>query len=455
LINPKADEPVDPELSEALAWADRMGVGIVGSNNVNWDRFEPEPPVDGTHTYHWETFDVFARACAKYGFRIQTVTKANSPWACGKKNYTTDEGAELPLEEYWGDWGKFINAFVERYDGDGVDDAPGIDYPVLNIVQIANEIEVPIHWTNRGGTPENYHAILRIAKEQGNAASRDVSIARAAFNYWNMGDFETPIGPTLAQDNRIIRHVKRYLDFAFAHPHDMNLFGVHANYHYSSMIPVADWLRSNLKSEVPIYSEDTRSILIQGQNELPKAQRDFIDDPDNPAHAEVESRYLQDQAVTVAKKLVCGLAAGMEHVIISAAVDWPTYRIHSWRRCGFFDRQGGTVNPRPAVYAYKTVTDILTGAKRHVDVLSHTRDLCDFKFMKDGTPVYVAWSGIGTDYKLPFSPAKITVLPTKRGQINPQVGTVKEGHYALDDIPVFIQPVESMPLAKQGGAHEG
>ena len=443
LIAPGADEPLDPQLRDLLAWADRMGVGIVGSNNVNWDRFEPAPPVDGTHTYHWETFDVFARACAKYGLRIQTVTKPNSPWACANKDYRTDEGTEVPLEEYWADWGEFINAFVERYDGDGVNDAPGIDYPALGIVQVANEIEVPIHWTHRGGTPESYHAILRIAKERGNTASKEVSIARAAFNYWNIGDFNTPIGPTLLQDSRIIRHVKRYLDVAFGHPDDMNLFGVHANYHYSSMIPVAEWLRGNLKSDVPIYSEDTRSILIQGQNELPTPQRDFIDNPEDPAHADVEIQYLQDQAITVAKKLVCGLAAGMEHVIMSAAVDWPSYHIHSWRRCGLFGREAGKLKPRPAVYAYKTVTDILTGAQRHVDVLSHTPDLCLFKFVKDGKPIYVAWSDTGTNYKLPVLPARVTTLPTKRGQTAPEVRTIAERVYRLGAIPVFIEPERS------------
>jgi len=431
----------------------QMGVGIIGLNNINWNYFEPTPPENGQHVYTWEKLDAVAAALSPYGLHLQIICKPNPPpWAANStKTLKKSEATHIPQKEYWQDWGLFIQALVERYDGDGVDDAPGIRYPVLRIVSISVEIEVMKHFTKNGGSPEIYHELLRIAYQAAKQASCHVLIGRAAFNYGKRGEFGGEpfpdiVAPEVLKNDKKISNAAGYLNASFKQPEIMDLFGVHANHHYSSMPSVAEWLRSNTGGYVSVYSEDTRSNLFALEGEkgwdkgLDQEVMDFIAKPNLPQHTEIKKRFERDQAITVAKKLVCGLAANYSHVIISGSFDWPTYHIKTWRRAGLFEKTNDkTFNPKPGVYAYTLIANTLTGADRKVETLSYSQDLCVFEFTKNGASIYVAWSDVGASFDLPVSPARVTFLPVEPGKTTPKTEIIQTSSITLTDLPVIIQ----------------
>jgi hypothetical protein len=75
--------------------------------------------------------------------------ESNPDWAATTKKGVIDR---VPLTEY----AEFVGAMVERYDGDGFNDAPGS--PKINYWEFYNE---PDRYTTWGATPEKYAAMLK------------------------------------------------------------------------------------------------------------------------------------------------------------------------------------------------------------------------------------------------------------------------------------------------------
>ncbi|MFN2283229.1 MAG: right-handed parallel beta-helix repeat-containing protein, partial [Anaerolineae bacterium] len=91
-----------------------------------WDQIEPvrtEP-----RTYDWETTDALVRSAANAGLRIILTVAANPAWAAEYPG-----GPVYNETEILG----FLTAAAERYDADGVDDAPGSPY--VHVWEMYNE----------------------------------------------------------------------------------------------------------------------------------------------------------------------------------------------------------------------------------------------------------------------------------------------------------------------------
>ena len=83
---------------------------------VYWESIEPNDTTP--EQYNWTFYDNQFMAASASGFQVIATISNNPPWASG-----TDGGPVYP--ERQNDFLEFIAALVERYDGDGVDDAPG------------------------------------------------------------------------------------------------------------------------------------------------------------------------------------------------------------------------------------------------------------------------------------------------------------------------------------------
>ncbi|HEY6004824.1 MAG TPA: hypothetical protein VIV57_18250 [Anaeromyxobacter sp.] len=108
-----------------------------------WDFVEPEvEPLPGAESFDWTASDAVFAAAARYGVRYLAVFHEGAPtWGQPLR----DPLANLEAYE------RFVEAAVERYDGDGLDDAPaGI---VVRHWQIGNETG---GWTASGRTAEDY-----------------------------------------------------------------------------------------------------------------------------------------------------------------------------------------------------------------------------------------------------------------------------------------------------------
>lgn len=72
------------------------------------------------------------------------------------------------------DYAAFVRAVVERYDGDGIDDAPGS--PVVRYFQLWNEPNLKNEWNWQTPRPEDFVELLRVGAEAARAANPSVVI---------------------------------------------------------------------------------------------------------------------------------------------------------------------------------------------------------------------------------------------------------------------------------------
>jgi len=156
-----------PDLARDLGGT--VGVRWVNFAHVGWGQLEPRPPRAGRHAYDWAALDEGVRQWQQYGVHIMMSLRLHSPWGTarpsgeeftylgGLLSWIPRGGADyLPKPEHAGDFRDFIAALVERYDGDGAADMPGLRFPVLHY-QVGNECYNELFWA---GTVEEYGQCL-------------------------------------------------------------------------------------------------------------------------------------------------------------------------------------------------------------------------------------------------------------------------------------------------------
>lgn len=122
---PSAEVRYYPYLSQA-------GIGVARTA-VTWDLVEPRPG-----EFSWRGLDGRIGALLALGIEPFLTFESRSDWATLPETRKVKNAAPKDLD----DWTRFVATVVERYDGDGVDDAPGLTGRVP-YYQVANEWESP------------------------------------------------------------------------------------------------------------------------------------------------------------------------------------------------------------------------------------------------------------------------------------------------------------------------
>ena len=139
-------------------YADALDVGVrwvrSGSLFAYWNEIE-RPPLQNPPRYDWTEYDGAVAAVPPTMRILANVHTGNSPF-----HLPLRPGSFLPVDE--ARYRKFVRALVERYDGDGIDDVPGLVHPIKHW-QVDNE---PPGRENRS----DYAELLRIAYEEIKAA---------------------------------------------------------------------------------------------------------------------------------------------------------------------------------------------------------------------------------------------------------------------------------------------
>lgn len=138
---------------------------------VQWGEMQSGPNAPIVFT----KFDWFVSEFQRAGFTELTVSlKPHSGWgskAVGRLRSTN----AAPKPEYRDHFSRWVEAVVERYDGDGVNDMPGLRWPVRH-VEIGNEFS-----SYEPEPVDEYLDLLKLAYEAAHRAFPAVQVGHAAF----------------------------------------------------------------------------------------------------------------------------------------------------------------------------------------------------------------------------------------------------------------------------------
>ncbi len=239
-LDPFAARDRDPRRLERLA---DLGPAFVRTTPIPWGALEPQPQVGGTPRYAWKELDEAILVWQLTGLRPVLVLTPESAWAALpparaawiqtlRKTLAAPEaaaaargarGATPPRPGMWARWERFVRDVVERYDGDGRKDMPGLRRPVRHL-QVLDRL-TPGGWL---GTPDEYLRLLDATGRAAKFANPKTRVLTAGLDVRATGhapypdrrewDYRigqlVPAGAPLVklETERAFRHVRRVLE---------------------------------------------------------------------------------------------------------------------------------------------------------------------------------------------------------------------------------------------------
>lgn len=175
--------------------------GTLTGAGISWVRLEAfwrviEPADAPPAVYDWAALDQMVAGAARGRLTPLVVVYTKPAWAATRSCGPVDK---VP----WGRYGDFVRDLVERYDGDGRDDAPGL--PRVKHWEIGNEPDFdptraddePDYGSCYGDDPAGYGEELRTAYHAAKAADPEAQVVFGAVAYdrfYDRPDLDPP-GP--------------------------------------------------------------------------------------------------------------------------------------------------------------------------------------------------------------------------------------------------------------------
>ncbi|MEI6520227.1 MAG: hypothetical protein WCO98_09360 [bacterium] len=170
-----------------------------------------------------------------------------------------------PQKKYEADYIAWVTAIVERYDGDGVNDMPGLLAPI-NYVEIGIEFS-----TYEPESVDEYIHVLTLAHAAAKAASSKVKILHAAFlittafrTHPESQDYEKSFAGV---DKRIMYHSLADIRKVLDHPELFDILNIHAlgdPYEIEDMVRWLHWETAQRKYTKPVIISDTMPTPFMG-----------------------------------------------------------------------------------------------------------------------------------------------------------------------------------------------
>jgi hypothetical protein len=403
------------------------GIKLVNFADIRWKFIEPKPPIGKRHVYKWMKLDSAIRHWQRHGFDIVMTMRTGNGWFSGPVKYTLknppalikfmiSQSDRLPQKQYMKDYEQFISSMVERYDGDGADDMPGLIRPVLHY-QIGNEYGNPAFWT---GTIEDYYFLLRSASKSAKQASREVQIIPSGlrtndlfhndptgqFFDVKMKSYESQVDNAFYIDNW--KRMQRLDEGVLKLRNIFNIVdaGGNGSWHTTSegyFRYVRQILDNAGNRHVKIWDMETRNepLLTPLKNThihmelgIPNGKQliNILKNKHHKKHNKVASWYRAEQSRITAKVFVTKFAAGNEKVFMGMPMDWDKgIGSLSWPNpfMGFFNNNA---RPWPAYYTLKILVETLDRfSKAEKIAVQPDIVLYRFDFPDQLKPVWVTW----------------------------------------------------------------
>lgn len=416
-----------------------------------WKMFEPNAPRDGTHTYTWQQMDNHVRWWQERGFQIQVCVKCLNEWAVQdpklhlfgypprlqeKKHLDllkTHGASNAPKAAHRDDWMDFIGALVERYDGDGIDDMPGLRFPIL---YYESESEAQ-HWTYWLGSLEDYAATLKMLHKAAKEACPEVRIILSGIELGGtardgpddevMRQRRDAMLERLTPGQKVyFRNISSFIEGSLALGDYYDIVEFHALVDYTAIPGTAAYLRRKLAElgyEKEIWAGDASSApevgtlaSLFGGPENYEGPRGricrILATPDDPEHAEIKAWYQREQASLTVKKYIVAIEARLAKIFMASLEDWVG---SPWPNHGLTNRDG---TPRPVYRAIQFLTRTVDGFEDEKR-LELGEGIYAFQFVVGGNAVYVLWYELDQNQlDLPSSgdPAITVSLPVNASQ---------------------------------------
>ncbi len=476
-------EYAQPGMAAAFAQLGVSGVKYLPAS-FTWDRMQSS----NGNAINFAPMDAFVKEYQDAGFAQLVIgLKSQSRWASVDLNTNP-----TPKTEYQGAFQKWVSSIVERYDKDGVDDMPGLRFPV-------RYYEVGVEFSTYEPEPVgDYVNMLSLAYRAAHGAYANVMALNSAFLVTTVFDSDpTPdqyAASFAAVDHRIMYHSLADILKVLDRPDIFDAVDFHAlggaheiystvnwlNYEmvqrgYTKPIVIGDTAPSPVASWGPAtvcnLSPSQMAIMIQPAREADRCRlAAFFKQlmAGNQAdlawtEAFVASDMVQ-KVVTAAERNVTLINTSfMEDLplltspLLQAGAGLSAWGGMAKTSINTFTQMRTVQGLRPSFYALKQLVTHVGNYTSVSRIPTNDSSVFVYRFVKDGKPLWIAWYE-PTGLVLPgdFVPSKTVQFPvdasgmevelmvSELGQTQPRVSTgAMVGRIltlTLVQTPVFVYP---------------
>jgi hypothetical protein len=380
-------------------------------NEASWARTEPTNVTPDQ--YQWRSIDNVVEVVRHGGYNQILTINYNPSWAA---TYPQGRIDKVPLSEFT----EFVGALVERYDGDGINDADGA--PIVEYFELYNEPDAgvarvgDIRWGEYG---KDYAEMLKTVYPAVKAANSNAKVLLGGIAYdW----FTEDNGP----------FVREFLDAVLTNGGG-DYFDIMNFHQYPPFAP--NWGAPN----GPGLVEKTEAIRAK-LAEYGISKPIFITEAG--MHSAPAPETPERQARYVTMLYTQALVANVDVLIWFMLYDpHPSYPFRNGLVTAVTDTELRP-QPKPSFVAYQTAVSKLAGA-RYVRTLTHSEtgdpDLLAYSFVdRNNKEMIVAWLGpIGRE---DVKPLRLTGVSATVTDIYGASRTIGNSNGILT-IPVGAQPV--------------
>lgn len=445
----------------------RAGLRAARLANVQWQFVEPVRPFR-KHRYRWNLMDIIVKEYQAHGLVLQVILRAKSKWASRPlANRKLDIGGggiatSFPKEDCLDDYAAWIGAVVERYDGDGQNDMPGLRFPIYHY-EIESEAQHEAAWQ---GTAEEYIRLLKIANEAAKAACPRVKIILSGFDMGDLFDdspSEKVLAERFAKIEQAGRRDQRFIETTLKATDAYDIIEFHYNRDYKGLSGLIAYIRRF--SSKPIWAGDAASgPFLLAVSEVffnpmyPPEKGAALAKRIGAGEKEAVAWFRKEQAKLTTQKITTAAGEGVKKVFMELTAVWK----RTAGMGGFhnnFSMQNmvnDDMTPLPVFRTLELLVQKLDGFTSVARVNVGTPNVYAYKFTVKGRPVHVVWYDDGKNQgpgegeghatvKLPFGSGQASVTQIITGMTQTQATTsrlVAQGgalSLELDETPVIVE----------------
>ena len=299
---------------------------------------------------------------------------------------------------------EYLTKIVERYDGDGVDDMPGLSNPI-KYWEIGNEVAVSRKFA---GTPQDYAHVLQISHESIKSNCPDCQVLIGG---WIIGTGEA------GQWDKSISYFQQVLAagggdyFDIMNYHEYNQGGDFQT--YTHVDAFAQYLAQ--------YSFEKSIWITEGNTPLSKKGQPVAS--------------LETQAQDIVKRYVISFDAGVDVYFWHGLDD-----VAGSPGVGLFDETGV---PKPSYYNLKLLIASIKGFYAVERISLGDDALFFYRFDLGESVVYLLWADaapgmLDLSRYIDEPTLELTHALTESGQMQPATEIVATGNVPVDKTPVFM-----------------